>query len=199
MTSLLLVAVAAYLLGSLSFAIIVSRRMGLPDPRTFGSKNPGATNMLRGGSRRAAALVLIGDALKGWLAVWLAATVAVPLGAPGEAPAVASVAVFLGHAYPVFFGFKGGKGVATALGILLALNPVMGACTLIVWLSVMAVTRISSLSAICAAVAAPLLALLFLNGTVMRLTVLALALILLAHHHANIRKLLKGEETVFRS
>ncbi len=198
MISLILLAFAAYLLGSVSFAVVVSRLMGLPDPRTYGSKNPGATNMLRGGSRRAAAWVLLGDALKGWLAVWLAATLAIPLGAPSQSLAVVAVAVFIGHGYPVFFGFKGGKGVATALGVLLALNPLLGFCTLIVWLSVMAVTRISSLSALCASVAAPLLGLLFLQGGLLRLTVLAMAVILLAHHHDNIRKLLNGEETVFR-
>jgi glycerol-3-phosphate acyltransferase PlsY len=198
MISLILLATAAYLLGSLSFAVVVSRLMGLPDPRTFGSGNPGATNMLRGGSRWAAAWVLLGDALKGWLAVWFTATVAIPLGAFPQSLAVVAVAVFIGHGYPVFFGFKGGKGVATALGVLLALNPSLGFCTLIVWLSVMAVTRISSLSALCASVAAPLLGLLFLQDGLMRLTVLGMAFILLAHHHSNIRKLLNGEETVFR-
>ncbi len=198
MTSLILVAVAAYLIGSISFAVVVSRLMGLPDPRTFGSKNPGATNILRGGSRWAAAWVLLGDAFKGWLAVWFTATVALPLGALPQALAVASLAVFIGHGYPIFFGFKGGKGVATALGVLLALSPVLGFCTSIVWISVMAVTRISSLSALCAAVAAPLLGLLFLQAGLLRLTVLGMAIILLAHHHSNIRKLLSGEETIFR-
>ncbi len=198
MMSLILVAVAAYLIGSLSFAVVVSRFMGLPDPRTFGSKNPGATNILRGGSRWAAALVLLGDAFKGWLAVWFTATVALPLGALPQSLAAASLAVFIGHGYPIFFGFKGGKGVATALGVLLALNPMLGLCTSIVWVSVMAVTRISSLSALCASVAAPLLGLLFLQDGLLRLTVLGMAMILLAHHHSNIRKLLNGEETIFR-
>lgn len=198
MTSLILVAVAAYLIGSLSFAVIVSRLMGLPDPRTFGSRNPGATNMLRGGSRLAAAWVLLGDALKGWLAVWLVAHVAIPLGVDPRALPAAAIAVFVGHGYPVFFGFKGGKGVATALGVLLAFQPALGLATLFVWLSVMAVTRISSVSALCASVAAPLLALIFLQDAWGRLTVLALALLLIAHHHSNIRRLLKGEETVFR-
>jgi len=198
MISLILLAFAAYLLGSVSFAVVVSRLMGLPDPRTFGSKNPGATNMLRGGNRWAAAWVLLGDGLKGWLAVWLTATVAIPLGAAPQSLAAVALAVFIGHGYPVFFGFKGGKGVATALGVLLALSLPLGLCTTIVWLSVMVVTRISSLSALCASVAAPLLALLFLQGGLLRLAVLGMALLLLAHHHSNIRKLLNGEETVFR-
>ncbi|MDE2344522.1 MAG: glycerol-3-phosphate 1-O-acyltransferase PlsY [Betaproteobacteria bacterium] len=198
MTSLILVAILAYLIGSLSFAVIVSHLMGLPDPRTFGSRNPGATNMLRGGSRIAAALVLLGDALKGWLAVWLVAHVALPLGVDPRALPAAAIAVFLGHGYPVFFGFRGGKGVATALGVLLAFQSALGLATLIVWLSVMAVTRISSVSALCAAVAAPLLALLFVHDAWGRLTILALALLLIAHHHGNIRRLLKGEESVFR-
>ncbi len=198
MLKLMLIAVLAYLLGSMAFAVIVSRVMGLPDPRTFGSGNPGATNMLRGGSRRAAALVLLGDALKGWLAVWLTAQGSAALALPAQATAVAAVAVFLGHGYPVFFSFRGGKGVATALGILLALQPLLGLSTLIVWLVVMGATRISSLSALSAAVTAPLFGWVFLDQDWLRWTVLLLSLILLAHHHANIRRLLSGEETIFR-
>ena len=195
---LFLVTLGAYLMGSLSFAVVVSRVMKLPDPRSFGSKNPGATNMLRGGSRLGAAIVLLGDAFKGWLAVWLVMHVLVPLGTPEVAVALGAVAVFLGHGYPVFFGFKGGKGVATALGILLALNPLMGLCSLVVWLSVMAVTRISSLSALCTSLATPFFGLFFLQTWLLRGTVLLLAVILLVHHHANIRKLLAGQETIFR-
>jgi len=198
MIAIILVAMAAYLLGSVSFAVVISRLMHLPDPRTFGSKNPGATNMLRGSSRLAAALVLLGDALKGWLAVWLTTSVALPMGAPVECIMVAALAVFLGHGYPIFFGFKGGKGVATALGVLLALSPMLGLCTSIVWLSVMGVTRISSLSALASSVSAPLLGWVFLQSLQLKLTVLIMALILLAHHHSNIRKLLEGQETVFR-
>ncbi|MBW8065984.1 MAG: glycerol-3-phosphate 1-O-acyltransferase PlsY [Ferrovum sp.] len=195
---LFLVTLGAYLMGSLSFAVVVSRVMKLPDPRSFGSKNPGATNMLRGGSRLGAAIVLLGDAFKGWLAVWLVMRVLVPLGTPEVAVALGAVAVFLGHGYPVFFRFKGGKGVATALGILLALNPLMGLCSLVVWLSVMAVTRISSLSALCTSLATPFFGLFFLQTWLLRGTVLLLAVILLVHHHANIRKLLAGQETIFR-
>ncbi len=198
MLKLLLVAVLAYLVGSMAFAVIVSRVMGLPDPRTFGSGNPGATNMLRGGSRAAAALVLLGDALKGWLAVWLTLQLIMPLALPVQATAVAALAVFLGHGYPLFFSFKGGKGVATALGILLALQPLLGLGTLLVWLLVMGITRISSLSALCAALAAPLLGWMLLDQDWLRATVLALAVILLAHHRANIGRLLRGEETIFR-
>ncbi len=195
---LFLVTLGAYLMGSLSFAVVVSRVMKLPDPRSFGSKNPGATNMLRGGSRLGAAIVLLGDAFKGWLAVWLVMRVLVPLGTPEVAVALGAVAVFLGHGYPIFFRFKGGKGVATALGILLALNPLMGLCSLVVWLSVMAVTRISSLSALCTSLATPFFGLFFLQTWLLRGTVLLLAVILLVHHHANIRKLLAGQETIFR-
>ena len=195
---LFLVTLGAYLMGSLSFAVVVSRVMKLPDPRSFGSKNPGATNMLRGGSRLGAAIVLLGDAFKGWLAVWLVMHVLVPLGTPEVAVALGAVAVFLGHGYPIFFRFKGGKGVATALGILLALNPLMGLCSLVVWLSVMAVTRISSLSALCTSLATPFFGLFFLQTWLLRGTVLLLAVILLVHHHANIRKLLAGQETIFR-
>ncbi len=195
---LFLVTLGAYLMGSLSFAVVVSRVMKLPDPRSFGSKNPGATNMLRGGSRLGAAIVLLGDAFKGWLAVWLVMHILVPLGTPEVAVALGAVAVFLGHGYPVFFRFKGGKGVATALGILLALNPLMGLCSLVVWLSVMAVTRISSLSALCTSLATPFFGLFFLQTWLLRGTVLLLAVILLVHHHANIRKLLAGQETIFR-
>lgn len=199
MTSSLVAAVVlSYLVGSISFAVVVSHLMGLADPRTFGSRNPGATNMLRGGSRLGAALVLLGDALKGWVAVWLAQWAERVWGLDPMVTAGACLGVFLGHGYPVFFGFRGGKGVATALGILLALNVQLGSSTLIVWLSVMAVTRISSLSALCASVAAPLLGLQFLHQNILRATVLVLSLILLAHHHGNIRKLLKGEETVFK-
>lgn len=193
-----LIALGSYLIGSLSFAVLVSRRLKLPDPRTFGSKNPGATNMLRGGSRFGAALALLGDALKGWVAVWVTLHGLVPLGVDPLATAIAALAVFLGHGYPVFFGFKGGKGVATALGILVALNPLLGLCSLVVWLSVMVVTRISSLSALCTSIATPLFALFLLPDWFLKVTVFLLAAWLLLHHHANIRKLLAGEETIFR-
>ena len=146
---------AAYLIGSLSFAVIVSKAFGLPDPRTFGSKNPGATNVLRTGKKLAAALTLLGDAAKGWLAVFLALRLAPVYGLDETVVAASAMAVFLGHVYPVFFGFHGGKGVATALGILLALNPWLGLAALATWLLATYMWRISSLSALIAAVFAP--------------------------------------------
>jgi glycerol-3-phosphate acyltransferase PlsY len=196
MMTLILLPLGAYLLGSVAFAVLISRFMSLPDPRTFGSKNPGATNMLRGGSKKAAALVLLGDALKGALAIWLVRWLA-----PGEATvlAVSALAVFLGHCYPVFLGFKGGKGVATFMGVVIALNPWLGLYVAITWLSVMALTRISSLSALVSALLAPIYGWFLFEETSFRLALLAMSLLLLIHHHSNIRKLLNGEETVFRS
>jgi glycerol-3-phosphate acyltransferase PlsY len=196
MMTLILLPLGAYLLGSVAFAVLISRLMSLPDPRTFGSKNPGATNMLRGGSKKAAALVLLGDALKGALAIWLVRWLA-----PGEATvlALSALAVFLGHCYPVFLGFKGGKGVATFMGVVIALNPWLGLYVAATWLSVMGLTRISSLSALVSALLAPIYGWFLFEETSFRLALLAMSLLLLIHHHSNIRKLLKGEETVFRS
>jgi glycerol-3-phosphate acyltransferase PlsY len=196
MMTLILLPLGAYLLGSVAFAVLISRLMSLPDPRTFGSKNPGATNMLRGGSKKAAALVLLGDALKGALAIWLVRWLA-----PGEATvlALSALAVFLGHCYPVFLGFKGGKGVATFMGVVIALNPWLGLYVAATWLSVMALTRISSLSALVSALLAPIYGWFLFEETSFRFALLVMSLLLLIHHHSNIRKLLKGEETVFRS
>src|ERR1700752_4310436 len=132
----LIVAVAAYLIGSVSFAVIVSATMGLADPRTYGSKNPGATNVLRSGNKKAAIVTLIGDGAKGWLAVFLAKTFGDQFGVGDDGVAFVAIAVFLGHLWPVFFNFVGGKGVATALGVLLGVNPVIGLFTLITWLAV---------------------------------------------------------------
>src|ERR1700692_74940 len=130
----LIVAVAAYLIGSVSFAVIVSAAMGLSDPRTYGSKNPGATNVLRSGNKKAAILTLIGDGFKGWLAVWLAYRFGPRFGVEDTGIALVVLAVFLGHLWPVFFRFVGGKGVATALGVLLALNIWLGLATMATWL-----------------------------------------------------------------
>src|SRR5215469_1559238 len=138
---MLIAAIAAYLIGSISFAVIVSAAMGLADPRSYGSKNPGATNVLRSGNKAAAILTLLGDAFKGWLAVWLVARFGPHYGLDDAGVAVAALAVFLGHLYPVFFKFKGGKGVATAAGVLLAINPVLGGATLLTWLIVAFFTR----------------------------------------------------------
>jgi acyl phosphate:glycerol-3-phosphate acyltransferase len=186
--------IAAYLIGSISFAVVVSRAFGLPDPRSYGSHNPGATNVLRSGSKAAAALTLLGDALKGWLAVFLAQRLAPQFALAPDTVAAVAIAVFLGHVYPVFFQFKGGKGVATALGVLLGLSWQVGLGTGVVWLAVFALSRISSLSALTAAVAAPLLALHFLGRHVFTLAVLVLALIVLARHKTNIQNLFAGRE-----
>lgn len=184
----------AYLLGSLSFAVLVSKLFGLPDPRTFGSGNPGATNVLRTGRKLAAALTLGGDAAKGWLAVFLAQHFAPSYGLGDHAVAASAVAVFLGHVYPVFFGFQGGKGVATALGILLALSPAVGLGVLGTWLLAAYLWRISSLSALIAAAVAPLYALLSFGFHIFSLTVLGLSLLLVWRHKSNIRNLLSGRE-----
>lgn len=193
----LMIAMGAYLIGSLSFAVIVARTMGLPDPRSFGSGNPGATNILRTGKKTAAALTLLGDAAKGWLAVWLAGLIGAYWGVQVLAVHLAALAVFLGHLFPVFFGFKGGKGVATALGIMLALDPIMGLAVFATWLAVFAVSRISSLSALVAALLAPVYAAFLSGGRVTVLTLCVLAALLLWRHRANIQRLLAGEEGRF--
>jgi glycerol-3-phosphate acyltransferase PlsY len=186
--------VAAYLLGSISFALISSKLFGLPDPRTYGSGNPGATNVLRSGKKAAAALTLIGDAAKGWLAVFLA----IRYSQPGEQylmlPAAVAIAVFVGHLFPVFLRFKGGKGVATALGVLLALNLMVGLGGLATWLVMAFMFRYSSLAALTAAVATPIYA--FLLG-LPRNWVLAcgiMSLLLIWRHKGNIKNLLAGKE-----
>ncbi len=193
----LMIALGAYLIGSLSFAVIVARIMGLPDPRTFGSGNPGATNILRTGKKTAAALTLLGDAAKGWLAVWLAGIAGAQLGVQILAVHLAAIAVFLGHLFPVFFGFKGGKGVATALGIMLALDLWMGLAVFATWLIVFAVSRISSLSALIAALLAPAYGAYFTSSRATVITLCALTLLLLWRHRANIQRLLAGEEGRF--
>ena len=187
----------AYLLGSVSFAVVVSRAMGLPDPYTHGSKNPGATNVLRTGNKVAAALTLIGDAAKGWLAVTLARAV---LGDPSQASinillGLVAIAVFIGHLYPIFHRFKGGKGVATAAGILFAINWALGLTTLGTWLIVAVFMRYSSLAALCAAVFAPIY-FTFLFGTQpMGLAIAVMSALLIYRHRSNIRNLLNGTET----
>src|ERR1700676_4083914 len=145
---ILIATVAAYLIGSVSFAVIVSAAMGLADPRSYGSKNPGGTNALRRGNKKRADLTLVGDAFKGWLAVWLVARLGPRHGLDDSAVALAAIAVFLGHLYPVFFKFKGGKGVATAAGVLLAINPALGLATAATWFIVAFFFRYSSLAAL---------------------------------------------------
>ncbi|KAG0194194.1 hypothetical protein DFQ28_001331 [Apophysomyces sp. BC1034] len=191
----LLVAVLAYLIGSISFAVVVSAAMGLSDPRTYGSKNPGATNVLRSGNKAAAILTLVGDAFKGWLAVWLVAHFGGAYGL-GEFPvAVASIAVFVGHLYPVFFRFKGGKGVATAAGVLLAIHPVLGLATAATWLIIAFFFRYSSLAALVAALFAPLYDLFMFGGNPIAGAVISMSVLLAWRHRANIGKLLAGQES----
>ncbi|CAB3775865.1 putative glycerol-3-phosphate acyltransferase [Paraburkholderia caffeinitolerans] len=191
----LFVAVAAYLIGSISFAVVVSAVMGLDDPRSYGSGNPGATNVLRSGNKKAAILTLIGDAFKGWLAVWLTMRFGPRFGLGETAVALSVIAVFLGHLYPVFFRFQGGKGVATAAGVLLAVSPVLGGATLLTWLIVAFFTRYSSLAALAAAVFAPFFCVLMFGMHVMALAILAMSVLLFWRHRANISKLMNGTES----
>ncbi|CAH2786359.1 MAG: Acyl-phosphate:glycerol-3-phosphate O-acyltransferase PlsY (EC [uncultured Paraburkholderia sp.] len=191
----LIVAVVAYLIGSISFAVVVSAAMGLDDPRSYGSGNPGATNVLRSGSKKAAILTLLGDAFKGWLPVWFVVTYGGLYGLDGTSVAVASIAVFLGHLYPVFFRFKGGKGVATAVGVLLAINPILGIATLLTWLIVAFFTRYSSLAALAAAVFAPIFDGFLFGPHMIALAIVVMSSLLIWRHRANIRKLMRGEES----
>ena len=186
----LAIIVLAYLLGSLPFAVIVSRAFGLSDPRSYGSGNPGATNVLRSGNKLAALLTLAGDAAKGWLAVWLAQR----LGGEDFTVALAGLAAFLGHVFPLFLKFRGGKGVATALGVLAGLSGQFALAAAATWLLVAWLTRYSSLAAIAAALATPLAGWLLLGDIPMVTCVTALAAILIWRHKENIRKLLAGTE-----
>lgn len=187
--------VAAYLLGSVSFAVVTSKAFGIADPRTYGSGNPGATNVLRSGKKAAAALTLLGDAAKGWLAVFLAIKFA-PHDASGLLlVALVSLAVFLGHVFPVFLKFKGGKGVATALGVLLALNVWMGLAVFVTWLFMAAVFRYSSLSALVAAMAAPIYAMLYHLRPELVLATAVMSMLLIWRHKSNIQNLMTGKES----
>jgi acyl phosphate:glycerol-3-phosphate acyltransferase len=190
-----LATVAAYLIGSLSFAVIVSRLMGLNDPRTYGSGNPGATNVLRSGNKAAAVLTLLLDALKGFLPVVLVKAFGAPYGLDEGTLALVGLAAFLGHLWPVFFRFKGGKGVATAAGVLLGLNPWLGLATLATWVIVAFFLRYSSLAAIAAAVFAPFYQVLGWGGGPVAVVVFAMGALLIWRHSANIQKLLKGTES----
>ena len=196
----LLAILLGYLLGSLSFAVIISRIMGLSDPRTYGSKNPGATNVLRSGNRAAAALTLLLDAAKGWLAVMLADWLGRPYGLQEGSMALTGLAAFLGHVYPVFFRFAGGKGVATALGVLLGINPLLGLATAATWLLVAWLFRYSSLAALIAALMAPAYYVLgegmawYFNARVM-LALSAMSVLLLYRHAENIGRLARGTES----
>lgn len=187
----LLAAVAAYLVGSIPFAVLVSRAMGLPDPRSFGSGNPGATNVLRSGSKVAAILTLAGDALKGWLPVW----VAVRLGMDETVVAVVALAAFLGHVFSVWLRFKGGKGVATAAGAILALDWRVGAAALMTWVAVVVATRYSSLGSLVAAIVAPAAVYGWRGAGPLFAATCAMCAVLVWRHEGNIRKLLRGEES----
>ena len=195
-----LAALLSYLLGSISFAIVVSRLRGLADPRSYGSNNPGATNVLRSGDKLAAALTLFGDAAKGLVAVLLAAAFAQQWPAPQQQLLIitAGVAVFVGHLLPVFFRFQGGKGVATAFGVLLGFDPTMGLMVGLIWLLVAKLSRISSLAALCAAVAAPLLTFWRHGAEAMLWAVIVIAILLIARHQRNIIQLLTGKEKAFK-
>lgn len=187
--------VAAYLVGSLSFAVIVSRALGLADPRTYGSRNPGATNVLRTGRRWAAVLTLALDALKGYLPVLAALLLAPRLDLHDATIGLVGLAAFLGHLWPLFFGFKGGKGVATAAGVLLAFNPWLGAATLLTWVIVAAFFRFSSLASIVAALFAPFYQLLIWGPSSLALAIAVMSWLLVWRHAGNIRKLLAGTES----
>jgi acyl phosphate:glycerol-3-phosphate acyltransferase len=186
---------AAYLIGSLSFAVIVSRVTGLADPRSYGSGNPGATNVLRSGHRGAAIATLVLDALKGYVPVFAALWFGPRFGLGEGTAAFCGLAAFLGHLWPAFFGFKGGKGVATAAGVLMALNPALGAATLLTWVIVAAFFRYSSLAAIVAAAFAPFYQLLIWGFGPAALAISLMSLLLIWRHEANIRKLMAGTES----
>ena len=186
--------VIAYLIGSLSFAVIVSKAFGLPDPHRYGSGNPGATNVLRTGNKLAAVLTLVGDALKGWVAVFLAQRLAWRYGVDDAGIAAVALAVFVGHLFPVFFRFQGGKGVATAAGILFAIDWRVGLGTLVTWLVIAFFFRYSSLAALVAAAFAPFATALVLGFNVYAAPVLAISALLVWRHAENIKKLVAGTE-----
>lgn len=195
-----LAVLAAYLIGSLSFAVIVSRLMGLNDPRSYGSKNPGATNVLRSGNKAAAALTLLLDGLKGWLPMALVMWFGRDYGMREGTLAAVGLAAFLGHLYPVFFGFQGGKGVATAAGVLFGVHWVLGLATLATWVIVAFFSRYSSLAAIACAIFAPWYYLIgdrsfWYVDKLMALAIVAMSAFLIFRHRENINKLLKGTES----
>lgn len=190
-----LIALAAYCLGSISFAMFVSKLMGLPDPRSYGSNNPGATNVLRSGSKLAAALTLLGDTGKGALAVWLATLwTGTPAVTGAEAP-IAGAMAFLGHLYPAFHGFKGGKGVATVAGVLLAIDPWLGLGVLGSFAIMVLFFRMVSLASITAALFAPVWAFWLFGMRPVVPSVAAIAILLIWRHHENIGRILRGQES----
>ena len=184
----------AYLLGSIPFAVVCSRLFGLADPRSYGSKNPGATNVLRSGNKAAAATTLVGDMAKGWLAVFLAQTYGSGYGLGPDFVGAVALAVFFGHLYPVFLRFKGGKGVATAAGVLLAIEPQLGLAVFACWLVIAVVMRYSSLAALVSAAAAPLYAFLLWGRDIRLLAVAIIAMALIGKHWQNLQRLMAGTE-----
>jgi len=190
----LAIIIGAYLIGSVSFAVVVSKLYGLPDPHSYGSGNPGATNVLRTGNKSAAVLTLAGDGIKGWLAVWLAIKLGTSWGDASLASAGAALAVFLGHLFPIFHRFAGGKGVATAAGASLALSWPLGVALLVIFLAMAVAFRMASLASIAAAVAAPALGLYFIGNRPEAWVLFPIALLLVWRHRENIRKLLAGTE-----
>ena len=186
--------IAAYLIGSLSFAVIVSKYYGMDDPRTYGSGNPGATNVLRSGKKKAAALTLLGDALKGLVAVVLARYLQDALNLSDITIAAVAVAALVGHMWPLFFGFKGGKGVATALGVLLALSPATALVCAAIWLVMAFGFKVSSLAALTATVAAPLVAFWLMPYPSWAWATIVIAVLVLYRHKSNIQNLLQGKE-----
>ena len=186
--------IAAYLIGSLSFAVIVSKYYGMDDPRTYGSGNPGATNVLRSGKKKAAALTLLGDALKGLVAVVLARCLQDALNLSDITIAAVAVAALVGHMWPLFFGFKGGKGVATALGVLLALSPATALVCAAIWLVMAFGFKVSSLAALAATVASPLVAFWLMPYPSWAWATVVIAVLVLYRHKSNIQNLLQGKE-----
>jgi glycerol-3-phosphate acyltransferase PlsY len=195
MESTFIYLILGYLIGSLPFAVIVSKLFGLADPRSFGSGNPGATNVLRTGNKAAAALTLLGDASKGWVAMFIVSK----LGAGETATALTGLAAFLGHLYPVFLKFKGGKGVATAIGVLIGLDGWLALGAAAVWLATAIVSRYSSLAAITAAAVAPTLALAWHGPGAIALVVGLMCLLLIWRHRGNLGRLLAGTENAIGS
>lgn len=190
-----IVAVLAYLIGSVSFAVVVSRAMSLPSPHTYGSGNPGATNVLRTGNKAAALLTLIGDALKGWVVVVITKAYFANVTPAEWIISVAVVAVFIGHLFPIFHGFKGGKGVATAAGILFGINPILGLATMATWLIIAFFFRYSSLAALASAAFAPLYCFFLFGNNLIGLAVLLMSVLLIWRHKSNIQNLLNGTES----
>ena len=191
---ILLAALAAYLLGSVPFAMVCSRIFGLADPRSYGSGNPGATNVLRSGHKMAAAMTLLGDMAKGWLAVFLAQTYGAKYGFTQTLIGTVALSVFFGHLFPIFLKFKGGKGVATAAGVLFALDLQLGFIVLGLWLAVAFVLRYSSLAALVSAVTAPIVAFMFWGSGFLALAVSVICMVLIVKHWGNLQRLMTGTE-----